>query len=83
MIFGLANGSVDAVLVFCDEWLENTVVDGVGAARCAGNHGPHKKQALGQGVERNPEQKLVAEELQDAERTIHNPVHEPFGVVVF
>ena len=37
---------------------------------------------FGQLVERDPEEQLVREVLQDAEERIHAPVHEPLGVIV-
>ncbi len=65
-----------------EEWSDDFVVDNVAAAVLARHHEPEKEQALGERVQRDPEEQLVAEELQDAEQGVGSPVHEPLGVVL-
>jgi len=89
VVHGLSNGItrlselvIDIILVLQHERSQNLVVDDVRAAVGAGNHQPEEKDALGKRVERDPEEQLVAEELEDAEESVHAPVHEPLGVVI-
>ncbi len=81
-VLSLADQLVNLWLILQKPWLYQSVVDQEGAAIVAWNHEPEKKGALGQCVEWNPEEQLVAEELQEAEQRVDNPVHEPFGVVL-
>jgi len=81
-ILGLSDVFVDAILMLDHEWPQDLVVDDVGSAVVARHHKPKKKNALRQSVERDPEEQLVAEELEDAEESIHAPVHQPFRVIV-
>ncbi len=58
---------VNAILVLQEEGSDDLVVDEVAAAVLARDHEPEEEEALGQRVQRDPEEQLIAEELQDAE----------------
>ena len=68
--------------MFDEERPNDSWIDELRAAVSAGHHQPEEQHALGQRVERDPEEQMIAKELAQAEYGIHHPVHEPFGVVI-
>jgi len=65
-----------------EEWPQDLAVNDVAAAVLARHHQPDEEEALGQRVKGNPEEKLIAKVLEDAEQGVCGPVHQPLGIVI-
>jgi hypothetical protein len=66
-VLGLADVAINRVLVLEHEWSKHSVVDQIGSTVLARYHGPDQEQTLGQRIEWYPEEKLIAEKLQNTE----------------
>lgn len=82
LVSDLVDDLVYSVLVLEHEWLQDSVVDQVGATVLARDHEPQKDEAFGERVQWDPEEEEIAKELQDAKKGVDAPVHEPLGVIV-
>ena len=79
----MVNGFVDGRLMSNNKRTNDSIIDHESASVLTWNHQPQQKDAFVQSVKRNPEKQVVAEKLQNAEQSVHTPVHQPFRVIVF
>lgn len=79
---GCVGHFIDAVMVLLVIWANDTVVDDQRAVVVVRQEAPYYEDALYEPIHREPSDDDVREILDHGETSVHNPIGQPFSIVV-